>query len=237
MTPQQLADMALAAIDPTTVVTTDGTVQVAGRAAYELVLAPRDTASLVGSVRIADRRRAAHPAAGAGAAPRTRSTPAFEVGFTAGQLRRSGAGTFSSPRRPGPPSPTPALETDAGTDGPTHRPSTPARRGRRAGTAEPTIVGTGWTSVLVTSLPAPDSSTEPTDDQNSRPTETESGPAGGRPGTADLSAVLGSLPAVSGDWGSGRLLQSALFSVLITDDGGCWPAPSPRSRCTTAAAQ
>ena len=24
---------------------------------------------------------------------------------------------------------------------------------------------------------------------------------------------------MSGEWGSGRLLQSALFSVLITDDG------------------
>jgi hypothetical protein len=27
------------------------------------------------------------------------------------------------------------------------------------------------------------------------------------------------LPQVSGTWGSGRLLQSALLSVLLTDDG------------------
>ena len=31
--------------------------------------------------------------------------------------------------------------------------------------------------------------------------------------------MLGSLPQVSGDWGSGRLLTSALFTVLVTDDG------------------
>ncbi|MCW6005150.1 DUF2092 domain-containing protein [Micromonospora sp. CPCC 205371] len=53
LTPQQAADQALAAIDPTTEVTTSGTANVAGRDAYELVLRPRDTASLVGQVRIA----------------------------------------------------------------------------------------------------------------------------------------------------------------------------------------
>ena len=41
----------------------------------------------------------------------------------------------------------------------------------------------------------------------------------GRQAGAELQSVLGSLPQVSGAWGSGRLLQSALFSVLLTDDG------------------
>jgi hypothetical protein len=36
--------------------------------------------------------------------------------------------------------------------------------------------------------------------------------------TNPLQSILGSLPQVSGTWGSGRLLQSALFSVLLTDD-------------------
>src|SRR5689334_20882514 len=47
-TPQEAADAALAAIDPTTAVTTTGAAKVAGRGAYELVLTPRDSASLVG---------------------------------------------------------------------------------------------------------------------------------------------------------------------------------------------
>ena len=52
-TPQEAADAALAAIDPTTAVTTTGAATVAGRDAYELVLAPKDTASLIGQVRLA----------------------------------------------------------------------------------------------------------------------------------------------------------------------------------------
>jgi hypothetical protein len=30
---------------------------------------------------------------------------------------------------------------------------------------------------------------------------------------------VNSLPKVSGSWGSGHLLSSALFSALVTDDG------------------
>src|SRR5262249_27623771 len=44
--PQRAAERALAAIDPSTKVTTAGPAVVAGRSAYELVLRPRDTASL-----------------------------------------------------------------------------------------------------------------------------------------------------------------------------------------------
>lgn len=53
MTPQQMATLALAAIDPSTEVSTDGSARVADRDAYELVLAPRDKASKIGSVRLA----------------------------------------------------------------------------------------------------------------------------------------------------------------------------------------
>src|SRR5690348_9454706 len=52
-TPQAAAKAALAAISPTTKVFTSGTAHVAGRAAYELVLEPRDPGSLIGQVRIA----------------------------------------------------------------------------------------------------------------------------------------------------------------------------------------
>lgn len=53
LTPQQAAEQALAAINPSTIVSTDSARRVAGRSAYELVLAPRDSSSRVGSVRIA----------------------------------------------------------------------------------------------------------------------------------------------------------------------------------------
>jgi hypothetical protein len=64
-----------------------------------------------------------------------------------------------------------------------------------AGEVAPTVVGKGWTSVMVAKLPSGGSA--------------ESAVAG----------VLDSLPKVSGSWGSGRLLSGALFSALVTDDG------------------
>ena len=43
----------LKALEPTTTVTSDSSVEVAGRAAYELVLDPNDANSLISQVRIA----------------------------------------------------------------------------------------------------------------------------------------------------------------------------------------
>jgi hypothetical protein len=56
------------------------------------------------------------------------------------------------------------------------------------------VVGTGWTTVLVLGVPA-------------------SEPEG------HLSEMLALLPPVSGDWGSGRVLKTKLFTALLTDDG------------------
>ncbi|WGW12140.1 hypothetical protein LWF01_18995 [Saxibacter everestensis] len=66
--------------------------------------------------------------------------------------------------------------------------------GNRRDGDDVTVVGTGWTAVSIRPLPA----------------EAKSG---------DLQRTLQALPKVSGDWGSGRLLDSTLFSVLVTDDG------------------
>src|SRR5690606_14044392 len=52
-TPQEAAELALRGVGPTTEVTAEPPVRVAGRSAYELVLRPRDGRSLVGQVRVA----------------------------------------------------------------------------------------------------------------------------------------------------------------------------------------
>ena len=52
-TPQDAADLALKALDPTTTVSTGASARVAGRDAYELILTPKDGASLIGQVRLA----------------------------------------------------------------------------------------------------------------------------------------------------------------------------------------
>jgi outer membrane lipoprotein-sorting protein len=80
LTPQQAAEQALRAIDPSTKVTVDLTARVAGRAAYQLDLVPRDTRSLVSSVRIAIDAQTSVPLRvqifGTG------TSPSIEVGFT-----------------------------------------------------------------------------------------------------------------------------------------------------------
>ena len=53
LTPRQAAQEAIAAVGPSTAVSTDSNVAVAGQPAYELVLAPKDDRSLIGQVRVA----------------------------------------------------------------------------------------------------------------------------------------------------------------------------------------
>ena len=85
LTPQQAAQQVLAKVGPTTTVSVDSNVTVAGQAAYELVLAPKDTRSLVGQVQIAIDGKNGVPlrlqvyARGA-------TSPAFQVGYTAIQF-------------------------------------------------------------------------------------------------------------------------------------------------------
>ncbi len=222
LTPQQAADQALAAIDPSTAVTVDGTASVAGRDAYELVLTPRDTASLIGQVRIAvdsEQHLPLRVQVWAKDAP----APAFEVGFTQVSFDAPAAEQFQF-------SPPPGATVDESTLGqgggakpnlaaPGSSPLEPGTAGGAPGAVGPTIVGTGWTSVVVATVP-PDWATAATAPLEAAPSETPGGPRTGRPGgSMNLQSLVGSLPAVSGDWGSGHLLQSALFSVLITDDG------------------
>ena len=91
--PQTAAEKALAAIDPTTAVIVDRTARVAGRAAYQLQLLPKDTRSLIGSVQIAIDAATSVPlrvqifAAGA-------TSPAFQVGFTSVSFNVPNASVF-----------------------------------------------------------------------------------------------------------------------------------------------
>jgi outer membrane lipoprotein-sorting protein len=82
LTPQQLAEDALRAVEPTTVVHTDSQRKVADQAAYELVLEPRDATSRIGSVRIAVDGKRKIPLGVQVFARGDDSTPALDVSFT-----------------------------------------------------------------------------------------------------------------------------------------------------------
>lgn len=205
VTPQEAADAALAAIRPSTRVTTDGTAVVAGRAAYELLLQPRDSRSLVGSVRIAVDGKTRIPTR-VQVFARGSDKPALEVGFTSFDPSAPPASVF----RFNPPPGTKVTESSGSSEWPgssdspgapkgLHAPesgSSPVPRGSDRGESpEIRTVGKGWTTVVVASMPR------------------KGGPAESMPGVVDR------LPRVSGAWGSGRLLRGTLFSAVLTDDG------------------
>src|SRR5262249_52817049 len=69
-------------------------------------------------------------------------------------------------------------------------------------------IGKGWTTVFVARLP---------EDMAAK----QDGKDPGKPGGKDpgLGGMLNTLPEVHGSFGTGRILQSKLFSVLLLDDG------------------
>ncbi len=205
MTPQQAAQYALDAISPTTKVSTAGTARVAGRSAYELVLAPKDADSLIGQVRLAiDGER--HIPLRVQVYPKSGDSVAVEVAFTRISFSRPDAGQFRFTPPKG------AKVTEA-TDEPeaNHGPDRMLPAGR------PTAIGEGWTTVLVLRGNKQDPTASPGPADGNRP-EGGNRPDGDDP-AAGLGAIVSALPQVSGDWGSGRLLKSRLFSVLLIDDG------------------
>jgi outer membrane lipoprotein-sorting protein len=203
VTPQQAAQKALDAITPTTAVSTDPTAEVAGRPAYQLVLEPKDPATLVGKVTIA-MDGATHIPTRVQVFAAGGSKPSFEVGFTSFDPTTPSVSVFEF-------NPPPGATVTEGLMGQ----GATAKGDAPAGTDEsradrPDVVGSGWSSVVTTTLPhapsaPPNTSGDSGDSEGSRP--------------LSIDSIVKSLPAVSGAWGSGHLLRGTLFSVVVTHDG------------------
>jgi outer membrane lipoprotein-sorting protein len=197
-TPQELADRLLAALDPTTAVSTDSSSIVAGHAAYSLVLKPKDTASLVSEVRIAIDGKEHVPTRVEVFAKGYADRAAFEVGFTQVSFTRPDNGVFTFNPPPG----TKVTEADesgkdaANKNGPPKvKPGTPATESKSV------VIGKGWTAVLVERMP-----------------KSEDKDAAKNPAAA-LQGFLNNLPQVKGSFGTGHVLNSRLFTALVLDDG------------------
>jgi outer membrane lipoprotein-sorting protein len=208
LTPQQAANQVLAAVGKTTVVSVQANVMVAGEPSYQLVLAPKDSRSLVGRVVIAVDGKYGVPlrvqlfAKGA-------SSPAFQVGFTDLQFVAPSAANFSFT----PPSGASVDKVNLG-DGKS-----------TAGTARPETSGVGsfgksWLTVV--SFPQSDLTKGfGTGGANSASASnpdaySASGQGVGVSSQELLNALLGSAKPVSGAWGSGTLVSTSLISMLIT---------------------
>jgi outer membrane lipoprotein-sorting protein len=204
LTPQQAANDALQAVGKTTVVSVDSAVTVAGRAAYELVLAPKDSRSTIGSIRIAIDGTTAVPlrvqvfAKGAG-------SPAFQVGYTDISYVAPSAANFTFTPPPG------ATFDD----------TTKPQAGHQA-TKEPASNGTTGTygSGWLTVAEVPQSLLSKA---RTTPAQSPAGASAGSPSTgafgadsqAAISAFLGAGKTVSGSWGTGQLIHTSLLNVLI----------------------
>ena len=218
LTPQQAANQVLAKVGKTTLVSVQANVMVAGEPAYQLVLAPKDHRSLVGKVVIALDGKYGVPlrfqvfAKGA-------SSPAFQVGYTALAFTRPDPANFAFT----PPSTAKVNVVKLGASG----------SGKAiAKSGQPSMAGVGsygksWLTVV--SFPQQDLS------------QALRGNLGGAGGSASqapgnqqdiysakggsvsvsaqevLNAVLGSAKPVHGSWGSGTLVTTRLFSMLMTN--------------------
>jgi outer membrane lipoprotein-sorting protein len=210
VTPQEAARRALAAIDPSTRVRVDGTASVAGRSAYELVLAPRDPRSLVGDVRIAVDSTTFVPLRVQVHARGATGKPAFETTFTSVTFARPSASVFRFSPPPG------AKVSELGSPSAAGHPTQPPTAAAPARGSEPRVIGKGWTAVLE----VPGAIKAPTG-------------AKGEPGGS--SELLGTFQRAMTPVAGGRALQTALVSVLVTDDGRLLVGAVPKSVLVRAA--
>jgi outer membrane lipoprotein-sorting protein len=191
-TPEEAAKQVLSELQPTTKVTTDSAVTVAGRPAYELVLDPNDNATLIRQIRLAidgDTRMPLRVQV-YGADDKL----VFEVGYDSVKFTRPEDRDFQF---------TPPRGSKVTEEGAV-KPRTPAkaeqqqaRKQAQQARDQVKFVGSGWSTVAVRKI--------------------SGDPAAGAP--PELKAFLGKLQLVKGSWGSGRLLAGNAFSVLLTDDG------------------
>ena len=197
LTPQQAAQQVLAKVGPTTTVRVDSNVSVAGEAAYQLVLAPKSSSSLVGQIRIAVDGSRDVPLRVQVFAKGAKS-PAMQIGFTSISFVKPAAANFDFTA----PSGAKVVQESLGSD---------SGQSKKAPAGDASVIGKNW--LAVADLPS---------SVLSDATSVKSQPAGsGLSGDSDqvIGALFKSATPVSGSWGSGRLITTSLISVLITNNG------------------
>ncbi len=209
--PDALAEKLLSQLDRSSDVAVGSDVEVAGRAAYQLVLTPKSAATLLASVAISVDGLSGMPL-GVQLTARGQADPAFSVEFTKLSLGAPDAAVFNFSPPPG--ATVKELSVPAHkAAGPKDRPGAAAKD---TGKDKAKVSGTGWESVV--ELPA-GSLTKAAPDRQ------------GQPGTMASLLAQASVPVAGG-----RLLSSALLNVLILDDGRIFAGSVPLERLQAAAA-
>jgi hypothetical protein len=184
---------------------------VAGQSAYQLVLSPKATGSLIGRVSIAiDATRNVPLRVQVFA--RGATSPALQVGYTSISFVKPAAANFN-------------FATPAGAKVKVvSPPKDTSAQGKKASGA-PQVIGKDWLSVAV--LPASSLAdvmgSGSAAGAASQAAQSAAGGSGGSGGSGQDAAIAGALlksaTPVHGAWGSGKLLHTSLVSVLLTDNG------------------
>lgn len=259
-TPEDLARKFLAVVDTSTEVTVGPDVEVAGRSAYSLVLAPRTQGTLLEKVAIAVDGETGMPLRVTVVA-RGQAEPAFEAGFTSLTLAAPDSSVFTFVPPPG------AMVKELQVPPLPLRPGMPALPPGPGGIT-PGVVPDGGPD----QPSAPDQPTAPTQDTPPAPPRAPDQPAPDKVPGSDASlrhrdaprptvtgkgweAVIGFPAAPEGQGAAwtesllrdpllsqatvlvpgGRLLSTALVNVLLTDDGRIFVGMVPAERLQAAA--
>ena len=210
--PDQLADKLLAKLEKSSDVSVGTDVEVAGRAAYQLVLTPKSSSTLLASVAISVDGQNGMPL-GVEVKARGQADPAFRVAFTKLSLETPDAAIFTFSPPPG--------ATVKELPVPDHKSTGPKER--PAAKDKVHVSGTGWESVV--EFPA--GALNGTGSPGKTPAQQS-----GEPGNAAQLLARASVPVPGG-----RLLSSALVNVLILDDGRVFAGSVPLERLQAAAAE
>jgi len=182
-TPAELADLVLANVEPTTTVTAESDVNVAGRDAYQVVLTPKDSSTLVARATLTVDAATGVPLKVVVDA-KGQADPALSAGFTSIDFDAPAASVFAFT----PPADATVTEATA--------PGRASGQAKAEGThAEKTVVGSGWSTVVGVT------------------------PAAGSTDRTSSSDTTGLLDQLTTKVAGGRVLETSLVSVLLTDDG------------------
>lgn len=212
-TPKDFADQALKAVDGTTSVTVDGTEQVAGRAAYKLLIKPRQSGTTVGAVSIAVDAKTGMPLKFT-LTPKSGGAAVVDAGFTQVSFAEPASSSFDFTPPKG------AKVTEQKKDATAREHAPKAGEGFAQGRGKGTVLGKGWTSIATFDTGAKGGL-----------------PAGGSK-AGDLGGFLGSLgDHVSGKFGKGTVFSTRLVNALITDDGKVYAGAVTKDALVKAANQ
>lgn len=199
--PASAAKQIIALIEKDSTVKVDGTATVAGRSAYELVLAPKPTErTMLREVRIAVDAETKIPLQ-LSVYANGNSQPVGQIGFSKLDVGAQDPALFTFT----PPANAKVVTGDA------QEQADRAKAGAAKALPKPQIVGSGWDTVVVEKLPA---GTLGASSGSGRTATTKDGQS------FDPAKLLGQLgKRVSGPWGAGYEISTAVGTALVLDDG------------------